>query len=332
LKAARPKSRENRSAKQFQNHPTFRLFCLSKTTYCRTMQEAKTSPASAPLTALIVEYYSETGLDYGTWSRQFNMHFGYWRWPFNPLRRERMLEEMNRQVIQRLQLTEADLSIFDLGCGLAAPARSLARAHPQKRVIGVTIVPWQIQKAEELNQAAGLDGQISLLQANYLQIPLPAGAADAAYALESCCHSPGRDKALFVKELHRILRPGGRFVLVDGCTKTDPERWNPIFRRSMKEVCEGWALPAFPDLAGLTSRLAEAGFEEIQVEEISWQVAPSALHAPWTVAWFIFQKWREGEKLNRVRWGHLKACLLGLVLGMHRWSFGYYIISGKKRV
>ncbi|MBL7776219.1 MAG: methyltransferase domain-containing protein [Saprospiraceae bacterium] len=294
------------------------------------MQKSKNPPATAPITAPIVEYYNETGLDYGSWSKEFNMHFGYWRWPFNPLRRERMLEEMNLQVIQRLQLTEADQSIFDLGCGLAAPARSLARVHPGKRITGVTIVPWQVQKAEALNRAAGLDEQISLLQANYLQIPLPAGAADAAYALESCCHSPGLDKALFVEELHRILRPGGRFVLVDGCTKTPARQWNPVFRRCMNTVCAGWALPAFPDLAGLKRQLETAGFEDIQAEDISWQVAPSALHSPWCVARFIFQKWREGEKLNRVRWGHLKACLLGLVLGMHRQHFGYYMISGKK--
>lgn len=293
-------------------------------------QKAPSPPETSQFAAPIVEYYSETGLDYGTWSRQFNMHFGYWRWPFNPFRREQMLEEMNRQVIQRLQLTEAERSIFDLGCGLAAPARTLARAHPQKQVTGVTIVPWQVQKAEELNRAAGLEDQITLLQANYLQIPIPAGTADAAYALESCCHSPGTDKALFVKELHRILRPNGRFVLVDGFTKTAPAQWNPIFRRCYKEVCEGWALPSFPDLAGLMHQLETSGFKEIKVEEISWQVAPSVLHAPLSVAGFILQKWLEGEKLNRVRWGHLKACLLGLVLGMHRRHFGYHIISGKK--
>ena len=31
-------------------------------------------------------YYTEAGMDYRAWSRNFNMHFGYYRWPVNPLR------------------------------------------------------------------------------------------------------------------------------------------------------------------------------------------------------------------------------------------------------
>jgi MPBQ/MSBQ methyltransferase len=48
-------------------------------------------------------YYEEAGPDYAAWSAAFNMHFGFFRWGMNPFRREAMLEEMNRQVFDRLQ-------------------------------------------------------------------------------------------------------------------------------------------------------------------------------------------------------------------------------------
>ena len=51
----------------------------------------------------VVEYYTDTGMDYRTWSARFNMHFGYWRRGLNPFRREPMLEEMNRQVVSTVQ-------------------------------------------------------------------------------------------------------------------------------------------------------------------------------------------------------------------------------------
>jgi hypothetical protein len=50
------------------------------------------------------QYYSEAGPDYAAWSREFNMHFGYYRAGANPLRREAMLEQMNAQVLARLQV------------------------------------------------------------------------------------------------------------------------------------------------------------------------------------------------------------------------------------
>ena len=56
----------------------------------------------------IIEYYSQAGMDYEPWSRQFNMHFGYYRFGLNPFNRERMLDEMNHQVINQLQLNTAN--------------------------------------------------------------------------------------------------------------------------------------------------------------------------------------------------------------------------------
>ena len=50
------------------------------------------------------QYYSEAGPDYAAWSKAFNMHFGFFRWGMNPFRREAMLEQMNREVLDRLRL------------------------------------------------------------------------------------------------------------------------------------------------------------------------------------------------------------------------------------
>jgi len=50
------------------------------------------------------EYYTEAGADYAAWSPEFNMHFGYFRWGMNPFDRERMLEQMNVEVLHRLHL------------------------------------------------------------------------------------------------------------------------------------------------------------------------------------------------------------------------------------
>ena len=89
------------------------------------------------------QYYSEAGPDYAAWSREFNMHFGYYRAGSNPLHREAMLEQMNAEVLARLQLgTNEEPRLLDLGCGLGATLRSIARCLPRALLLGLTRVPW----------------------------------------------------------------------------------------------------------------------------------------------------------------------------------------------
>jgi cyclopropane fatty-acyl-phospholipid synthase-like methyltransferase len=84
------------------------------------------------------------------------MHFGYYRFGFNPFRRERMLNEMNQQVLDRLPLTanREDL-IVDLGCGVGATVRYAASAFLRKQILGVTVVPWQVDKGNVWNRHLG---------------------------------------------------------------------------------------------------------------------------------------------------------------------------------
>src|SRR5258707_5172815 len=77
------------------------------------------------------QYYREAGPDYAAWSREFNMHFGYYRTGINPLRRETMLEQMNAEVLSRLKVDAMpEPQLLDLGCGLGATLRSFARRLP----------------------------------------------------------------------------------------------------------------------------------------------------------------------------------------------------------
>src|ERR1700689_4474531 len=102
------------------------------------------------------QYYREAGPDYAAWSREFNMHFGYYRAGANPLDRESMLEQMNAEVLARLHLDDvAEPRLLDLGCGLGATLRSFAHRLPRAHLLGLTRVPWQVEQAHALNEAAG---------------------------------------------------------------------------------------------------------------------------------------------------------------------------------
>jgi len=280
----------------------------------------------------LIAYYEGAGLDFAHWSPGFNMHFGFYRRGISPFRREPMLNEMNRQVLQRLGLPQdhRDL-ILDLGCGVGATARYAARQFANARVLGLTVVPWQVQYGTELNRRAGLDDRATLMLADYTDSGLPTASAAGAYAIESSCHAMGPDKAAFVREAARLLRPGARLVVADGFIINPDVPLSRLFSRLHDDICRSFVLPEMGRIDAFVAALRTHGFTDIGTEDISWRVAPSALHAPLAVLWFRAQKFLRHQRLSEASTNNLRGSLLTAVLGANRRKFAYYLISATRR-
>src|ERR1700683_3849782 len=241
------------------------------------IEEAEAQPVPSPQVAPQIgleQYYSEAGPDYAAWSREFNMHFGYYRAGVNPLRRETMLEQMNAEVLARLKLERiADPHLLDLGCGVGATLRSFARRLPQAWLLGITRVPWQVENARALNHAAGCGERVRVLEGDYEETVLPNASYDGVYALESSCHAHGADKAALLAEAYRLLRPGGRLVVADGFLESDGFA-NDLQQRIYRKLCDCWVIEQLAQLDLFRARLAELGFTDITIEHLQMRVAP----------------------------------------------------------
>ncbi len=279
----------------------------------------------------IVSYFEGAGLDYYYWDKAFNMHFGYFKWGMNPFKRPALLNQMNMEAMERLRLgSYTNPLVLDLGCGLGASSRYMATANPDAHFCGFTITPWQVAYGNQLSKEAGLSDQVQLYESDFEHLPLGPESADAAFALESACYAKGANKAAFANELQRVLKPGGRFVVADGFRKHShklPGWLNRVYRKNM----ECWALTELADVHGFISALKQAGFCNIMVEDASWRVAPSFAHIPFVTLQFYLDVWKKGETmLNQSRKNNALAPLLGMIMGLSRKHFAYYIISGEK--
>lgn len=268
-------------------------------------------PHSAPPISL-EQYYSEAGPDYAAWSPEFNMHFGYYRAGANPFNREIMLEQMNAEVLARLQLDGiAKPQLLDLGCGLGATLRSLNRRLPTAKLLGVTRVPWQVEQARALNETAGCGERVGVIEGDYedTSLLLPA-SFDAVYALESSCHAHGADKGKFLEQAHRLLRPGGRLVVADGFLSSG-DFVSAVQRRIYRKLCECWVIEELAQLDLFTAKLKQLGFTNITVEHLQFRVAPSVLHIPWVTLKFLVTDVAFGEReMTRARWNNVLAPVL----------------------
>ena len=277
------------------------------------------------------EYFSEAGPDYFAWSHGFNMHFGYFRWGMNPFRREAMLEQMNVEVLERLWVGGGG-RILDMGCGLGATLRSFARQRPDVELIGITVVPWQVERGTQLNVACAEGARVQLLEGDYEKTELEPGSFDAVYGLESTCYARGADKAGLLREAYRLLKPGGRMVMADGFLRGG-RRMGVLQRAIYHKLCECWVIDTLGEVARVEEEMERIGFDEVQVEAAQMRVAPSVFHVPWVTAKFLVTDVLFGSRrMTQARWNNVIApALLPLV----SWPLGpmeYCIVSGTKRI
>lgn len=273
----------------------------------------------------MVDFYNEATEDYAFWSKDLNMHFGYYR-PFlnSPFRRNTMLNEMNNQVLKRLNLDKDKSTIIDLGCGVGGTMRYALKKIKGLTAFGVTLSPFQVEKGNTLLKH--LKG--SILNENYNHTSFKSNSFDGALAIESFCHS-GHDKRSF-KEAYRILKSNGRFVIADAFLKKETSELCYGSNYAYRKLCSHWSLERLASVKTVKKDLTDLGFKNITVEDVSFRVAPSVLHVPFAITGFILKKLFTLKSLKRESLHNLKGSFYALLSGLHMKSFGYYLISATK--
>jgi cyclopropane fatty-acyl-phospholipid synthase-like methyltransferase len=294
---------------------------------------AETAAVALPKSRLeedFQRYYEEAGPDYAAWSPQFNMHFGYFRRGINPLHREAMLEEMNRQVQKRLKIDTPDPHILDFGCGLGATLRSFARSIPAAELHGITLVPWQLEQGRRLNDASEQTANIRLSLDDYEHSTFPSQSFDAVYAIESSCYGTGAAKSRMIREAQRLLRPGGRLVVADGFV--GQQRLRGPLRAIFRLLCRCWAISELGQIELFTHELERAGFCDVQADRIQARVAPSVLQVPWVTLRFLLTSVVFGNRrMTRARWNNILAPILLPFVGYPIGPLAYYVVSATRR-
>jgi MPBQ/MSBQ methyltransferase len=273
----------------------------------------------------MIAFYEEATIDYEFWSKDLHMHYGYAASPLQVLNLSTMLEQMTLQVGQRLRIG-ADQSILDFGCGMGASLRTLASEHPESFFTGVNLVDTQIRRAKTENFNSGLQHSVRILKADFHCVPLPAESMDGTYAIESFCHAQDKNKVL--EEMGRLLRSGGRLVIADCFLRRKPENLKGLARFAYNKMNELWHLPELPELDETTERLENAGFTDIEVENISMHVAPSVFYSPFKVLAFQWQN--RSKDMEKERKNNIQAVLMASLLGVHLRQVGYFLIHATK--
>lgn len=105
-----------------------------------------------------------------------------------------------------------DAVVVDVGCGTGAALRRVAPRVPQGRLIGVDPVPRMLELARERASKDPNGARLEFVEAPAERLPLDDDVADVVFAFDSIDH--WQDPAAGLLEIRRVLRPGGRLVVV----------------------------------------------------------------------------------------------------------------------
>jgi demethylmenaquinone methyltransferase/2-methoxy-6-polyprenyl-1,4-benzoquinol methylase/phosphoethanolamine N-methyltransferase len=104
--------------------------------------------------------------------------------------------------------------VLDVGCGTGdLTLAALAYAGPQGEVVGIDASPEMIEVARRKATRRGALVRFELAAVE--RIPFPDNYFDVALSSLMLHHLPGRLKQDGLAEVYRVLKPGGRLLVVD---------------------------------------------------------------------------------------------------------------------
>lgn len=118
----------------------------------------------------------------------------------------------NPELVALLALLDPSLEVADLGCGTGGVAALVARFAG--RVVAIDESPAMLEAARRrLEQLPGTGEEVQLLEGRLEALPLESASVDAALLVLVLHYVAQPERAL--SEASRVLRPGGRLLVVD---------------------------------------------------------------------------------------------------------------------
>ena len=143
-----------------------------------------------------------------------------------------------------------DARVLDAGCGGGAHAARLLDLCPAGHVCGLDYSATSVRVSRRRNAAAIRAGRCEIVQADVRTIPWAAETFDLVTAFETVYYWPGPDVSF--REVCRVLKPGGRFLLCNEDTDPATDPWVGVIR----------GLTIYP-AETLEALLREAGFRTV---------------------------------------------------------------------
>lgn len=172
---------------------------------------------------------------------------------------------MRRQAIPPLTALREQLGrplrILDLGCGTGRTLAQLHTALPDSQLVGLDLSAFYLDVAA-IDCA---DASVELVCGNAEALPFEDASFDAVVSVFMFHELPRNARRRVWAEARRVVRPGGRFVVVDSVQRVDSESFAFFVDRFSRDMHEPFYREYTRD--DLALGLSDAGFEIEAVDQ-----------------------------------------------------------------
>jgi ubiquinone/menaquinone biosynthesis C-methylase UbiE len=135
-------------------------------------------------------------------------HFEHWSRTYeDSWMQRRLFTRVHSAVLALAAPLPVPASVLDVGCGTGRLLRAAGASLPEAQLFGVDPAQGMVDVAQHLTPGAHI--QRGLAES----LPLPDASIELVFSTISFHH--WQDQAQGVREIARVLRPGGHFILVD---------------------------------------------------------------------------------------------------------------------
>ena len=193
-----------------------------------------------------------------------------------------------RRAIALARMGPRDVAL-DVGVGTGDLAFGLLDASdPSARAVGVDVSPLMLEAARRRAEGRG-ERRFAALLATVDGLPFADGSFDrvvAGFAVRNF-----GDLAVGLREMRRVLRAGGRAVILELSTPPNPvvgvayrlyfDRLSPLIAATLGGDAAAYrylprSVAAFPNADGLAAQMRDAGFARVRYERLNLGIA--AIH------------------------------------------------------
>ncbi|AOR29003.1 methyltransferase [Formosa sp. Hel1_33_131] len=180
------------------------------------------------------------------------------------------IEGYYTQAVEISHLVKKNNKVLELGCGKGFNSKILAEKHNFSKFYGIDISETQ------LNYAKKKEKQFDNLNFNYgsfQDIPFNDNSFDIVFAVETLCHSENIE--ILMKEVNRILKKGGKFIIYDAFRVTDIEGKSHLMKESVSLCEKALAVNKFHKISYWIEVSKIKGFEINTNEDKSLAIMPN---------------------------------------------------------
>ena len=139
------------------------------------------------------------------------LNFGYWPKGSDDLYQAQ--QNLLDKVRSGLDPASPGASGLEIGCGIGGISIGMLKARPSLHMTAIDISAEQLDIARQNAIENDLQTRLSLAECSAMALAFDAGHFDFTLCVESSFHYD--DKAAFMQENFRVLKPGGQAILVD---------------------------------------------------------------------------------------------------------------------